>query len=402
MSLSKKNKIVAGMLCVVALALVPGCFIYPPDITYSSYLVPNLGNKDPAITQDQDNPGQVMYDIGGSSVSARYLKEDELTALFPDQSKDGEYSTNPYSYGNWVNPDLGYIPNRFSVFSVTVINRVFPKMWLDPTEAVLITDTGEILHSYTVNIASAKYGKSFEDYYRSILGQSGNEFYRYEMRIGMVRGKNYGLEEYIFRGDQYEGKIAFDALRPEVKKARLIFKGVVFRFDAFNRPSDVVDVAFNWDRKIDKKVMTQEEKQKLLEREKVRIKYTGTQQMVGARTNDSARTPRAIDRALATGGPQMEKCFMDRYRRGEVNPGQMTLSLTIDPSGAVTSQNVTDVKGINSENFMNCILDVLKTVQFEKIEDMPTEGTNIVKGPARPVNITYVLEFSVYTEDANK
>jgi len=275
-------------------------------------------------------------------------------------------------------------------------------MWLDPTEAVLITDTGEILHSFTTSIAASKYGKSFEDYYRSILGQSGNDFYRFEMRQGMVRGKNYGLEEYIFRGDQYTGLIAFDTLRPEVKRARLVFKGVVFRFDAFNRPSDMAYVAFNWDRKIDKKVLTQEEKQKLLEREKVRIKYTGTQQIVGARTNDSARNPRAIDRVIATGGPQMEKCFMDRYRRGEVNPGVMTLSLTIDPSGAVSSQNVTDVKGINSENFMNCILDAIKTVKFEKIEDMPTEGTNIVKGPARPVNITYVLEFSVYTEEAKQ
>jgi len=253
-----------------------------------------------------------------------------------------------------------------------------------------------------VSIAASKYGKSFEDYYRSILGQSGNDFYRYEMRLGMVRGKNYGLEEYIFRGDQYEGKIAFDTLRPEIKRVKLIFKKVVYRFDAFNRPSDVVDIAFNFDRKIDKKVITREEYQKSLEKEKVRIKYTGTQQIVGARTNDSARSPRAIDRAMETGGPQMEKCFLDRYRRGEVVPGQMTLSLTIDPSGEVSSQNVADVQGINSEPFMNCVLEVIKTLKFDKIVDMPSEGTNIVKGPARPVNVTYRLEFSVYVEEGQK
>ena len=171
-----------------------------------------------------------------------------------------------------------------------------------------------------------------------------------------------------------------------------------FRFDAFNRPSDVVDVSINWDRKIDKVVVTREMRQLELEKEKVRIKFAGTQQMVGARTNDSARSPRAIDRGLETTSAGMEKCFMDRYRKGEVVPGRMTLSFTIDPAGSVTSQNVTEVTGINNEQFMNCILEVVKTAKFEKIEDLPTEGTNVVKGPARPVNVTYPLEFSVFTE----
>jgi hypothetical protein len=123
---------------------------------------------------------------------------------------------------------------------------------------------------------------------------------------------------------------------------------------------------------------------------------------VGARTNDSARAPRSIDRTMEAGASQMEKCFLDRYRKGEVNPGRMTLSFTIEPSGLISSQNVTEVQGINSEPFMNCILDVVKTLKFEKIADMPMEGTNIVKGPARPVNVTYPLEFSVATEEEKK
>lgn len=402
MSLSKKSRIITCVLCAVPVVLIAGCFLYPPEIRYNSYLVPNTTVKDPAISIDQDTPDMVVYDIGGSSVTVRNMQEAELNALFPDESKNGQYSTNPYTYGNWVDPNLGYTPNRFTVFNVSIVNRVFPKMWLDPTEAILITDTGEILHSYTVSIAASKYGKSFENYYRSILGQSGNDYYRYEMRLGMVRGKNYGLEEYIFRGDQYAGIIAFDTLRPEVKKVKLVFKKVVYRFDAFNRPSDFVDVSFNFDRKIDKVEITHEMRQKELEREKVRVRFEGTQQLVNARTNDSARSPRAIDRGLETATAQMEQCFIERYRRGEVVPGRMILSFTIDPSGAVTSQNVTEVQGINSEPFMNCILDVVKTVKFEKIEDMPLEGTNIIKGPARPVNVTYPLGFSVYSDETKE
>lgn len=400
MSLRVNKKLSLYVLFILPLIIVAsGCFLYPPEIRYNSYLVANVSDKDAAKSIDSDT-GSLIYDIGGSSVVVRNMPEVELNALFPEESKNGKYSTNPYTYGNWIDPDLGYTPNRFTVFSVSILNRVFPKMRLDPREAMLITDTGEVLHSYTVNVASAQYGKSFENYYRSILGQSGNDFYRYEMRLGMVRGKSYGLEEDIFRGDNYTGLITFDGIRPEVKRVQLVFKKVVYRFDAFNRPSDTVDVTINWDRKIDKVVVTREMRQKELEREKVRIKFSGSQQMVGARTNDSARSPRAIDRGLEVTSVAMEKCFLDRYRKGEVIPGRMTISFTVDPSGAVSSQNVTEVSGINSELFMNCILDVVKTAKYEKIVDLPTEGTNLVKGPAVPVNVTYPLEFSVYIDEA--
>lgn len=399
MSLRVKKKVLLSVLFILPLLMVAsGCFLYPPEIRYNASLVPNLDEKDATKTIDKDTGG-VIFDIGGSSVVVRPVPEAELNSLFPEESKQGKYSTNPFTYGNWIDPDLGYTPNRFTVFSVTILNRVFPKMRLDPREAYIITDTGEVLHSFTVNVASARYGKSFENYYRSILGQSGNDFYRYEMRLGMVRGKNYGLEEDIFRGDSYTGLIAFDALRPEIKRIQIVFNKVVYRFDAFNRPSDTVDVQINFDRKIEKVVVTREMRQLELEKEKVRIKYTGAQQMVGARTNDSARSPRAIDRGLEATQAAMEKAFMDRYRKKEVAPGRMTVSFTIDPSGTVTSQNVTEVTGINSEPFMNAILEVVKTAKFEKIEDLPTEGTNIVKGPARPVNITYPLEFTIYNID---
>ncbi|MCE5252361.1 AgmX/PglI C-terminal domain-containing protein [bacterium] len=398
MTIAVKRKIIVSLILALPFLLAVSCFLYPPEIRYSSYLVPNMESNDPAYSIEKDTGG-VVYDLGGSSIVVKYMTDAELNELFPEESAHGLYSTNPYSYGNWIDPDLGYTPNRFTVFGVTIVNRTFAKMRLDPVEAVLITDLGETFHSYTVSIAAARYGNSFENYFKSILGQSGNEFYRYEMRLGMVRGKNYGLDEIIFRGDSYTGLIAFDPLRPEVKKCRLDLHDVVYRFDAFNRPADVVDVSFNLDRKVDKVVVTREMKQKELEREKVRIRMTGPQQLVGNRVNDSSRNARAIDKALEDNVSPMETCFLTRYRRGEVNPGQMMLSFTIDPSGRVTSQNVLEVTGINSENFMNCILDVIKTLKFDTIQDMPNEGTNIVKGPAKPVNVTYPLTFSVYVEE---
>ncbi|MBN1291515.1 MAG: energy transducer TonB [Candidatus Latescibacteria bacterium] len=398
MPMAVKRKIVLLLMLSLPVLLAVSCFLYPPEIRYSSYLVPNLEEKDPLKMPDEDTGG-VSYDLGGSSIIVDYMYEKELNELFPEESTHGLYSTNPYTYGNWIDPDLGYTTNRFTVFNVSVINRTFAKMRLDPTEAILITDLGETYHSYTVSIAAAKYGNSFENYYKSILGQSGNEFYRYEMRLGMVRGKNYGLDEVIFRGDSYSGLIAFDPLRPEVKRVQLVLNDIVYRFDAFNRPADVARVSFNFDRVIDKIEVTPEMRLAELEREKVRIRMAGPEHMVGNRVNDTARNARAIDSALESNISQMEKCFIDRYRRGEVDPGNMMVSFTVEPNGTVSSQNVLEVTGINSENFMNCILDVIKTLKFQEIVDMPSEGTNIVKGPAMSVNISYPITFSVYTEE---
>jgi len=393
-----KQKILLAVLLALPLCLAISCFLYPPDIRYSSYLNPVITSDDPAYEKDEETES-ISYNLGESTIVVRYMKEDELNALFPEESQRGYFSTNPYTYGDWIDPDLGYTPNRFTVFEVTVINRAFAKMSLDPREAVLITDLGEIYHSYTTSVAAARYGNSFENYYKTIRGQSGNEHYRYEMRLGMVRGKNYGLEEMIFRGDSYSGLITFDPLRPEVKRVRLVIKDIVYRFDAFNRPSDMVTVSFDFERKIEKQIITREMRLAELEREKVRIRMAGPRQLVGNRVNDSARNDRAIDRSLESAVPSMETCFIDLYRRDEVDPGNLVLSFTIEPDGSVSSQNVIEVEGINSEDFMNCILDVVHGIKFDAIQDMPTEGTNIVKGPAKPVNVIYPLDFIIYVEE---
>ncbi len=393
-----KQKILISVLLVLPLCLAVSCFLYPADIRYSSYLKPIITSDDPAYSMDEDT-NSIYYDLGGSSIVVRYMNENELNALFVEESSHEYYSTNPYTYGNWVDPDLGYTPNRFTIFEVTIVNRSFAKMSIDPTELLLHTDIGEVYHSYTTSVAAAKYGNSFENYYKSIRGQSGNDHYRYEMRLGMVRGKNYGLGEMIFRGDSYSGLITFDPLRPEVIRARIEMPDIVYRFDAFDRPSDVVNISFDFERAIEKEIITREMRLAELEREKVRINMPGPRQLVGNRINDSARNDRSIDRILGSGAETMETCFIERYRRDEVDPGNLVLSFTIEADGIVSSQNVIEVIGINSEDFMNCILDVVRQLKFDVIQDMPLTGTNIVKGPAKPVNVIYPLDFTVYIEE---
>jgi len=218
---SFKQKILISVVILLPILIVASCFLYPPEIRYNSYLVPNTSNMGPQFAIDEEM-NSFIFDLGGTSIEVKYMTEDELNALFPEESSQGLYSTNPYTFGNWIDPNLGYTPNRFTTFQISIINRNFAKMRIDPVEAELITNLGETYHSYTFSVAAAKYDNSFENYYRTLRGQSGNEYYRHEMRLGMVMGKNFGLEEVVFRGDTYSGLITFDKLRPEVTKVQLI------------------------------------------------------------------------------------------------------------------------------------------------------------------------------------
>jgi len=393
----KKRYLVSLALLLPFLVVVTG-FLTPPEIRYSSILESVLPENDTDYSLDEDTQA-IIYDIGGSSIEVRFMNEEELNNQFPEESNDGVYSTNPYTYGDWIDPDLGYTPVRFTTFEVALINRTFAKMKIDPTEAILLTDQGEALHSYTFSLAAARYGNSFEDYYRTRRGMSGNEYYRYEMRLGMVRGKNYGLDEIIFRGDSYSGLITFDPLRDDVQRCQLQLNDIIYRFDAFNRPVDVTDAYFNFSRIVNREEISDEMRTALMNRERVRIDTSGNRQFVDNRVNDNARSEYAVDRAIESVFPQMETCFLDPYRRDEVDPGNMLVSFTIATDGTISSQNVIEVEGINSEDFMNCILNVIMNLNFDAIEDMPLEGTSIVKGPAEPVNVLYPLDFMVYLAD---
>ena len=115
MPMAVKRKIVLLLMLSLPVLLAVSCFLYPPEIRYSSYLVPNLDENDPLKSIDEDSGG-VVYDLGGSSVVVDYMYENELNDLFPEESTHGFYSTNPYTYGNWIDPDVGYTPNRFYCF----------------------------------------------------------------------------------------------------------------------------------------------------------------------------------------------------------------------------------------------------------------------------------------------
>ena len=235
-------------LGIVLMLLLSGCsFFIPPTMLYKNELIPRpaQGLEEQYIV-GQD--GSVAYAIEGLRVKVEPLTDDQLNALLPEDSSKGKFSTNPYTYGNWVDPLLGYRPKRFTVFRVAVINDIYAKVLLDPIKALLYTDQGEVLHSY--GLPSFSPHKSFERYYRAIRGQSGNEFYRFDLRMGNARSTAYIENQKVFKGEKYAGLIAFDPLNEEVRQVRLVLKDFVLKFDASGQPLETVDITLEFEQHI--------------------------------------------------------------------------------------------------------------------------------------------------------
>ncbi|MED5415628.1 MAG: hypothetical protein VYC64_11790, partial [Candidatus Latescibacterota bacterium] len=150
-------------------------------------------------------------------------------------------------------PLLGHTPNRFTVFRVTVSNDIYAKVLLDPLAALLNTDRGEVLHSF--GIPSYSSNRSFERYYRGIRGQSGNEFYRFDTRMGNVRSSAFLEDTKVFKGESYSGLLTFSPLEEEVERVQLVLEDFVLKFDASDQPLETVDIFFDFDRKISKTVV---------------------------------------------------------------------------------------------------------------------------------------------------
>lgn len=247
-------------ICVAGLmgCATPG-FVYdmlPPVYEYSSRLVPGTqpgGGPNHTINED----GSITYDHEGLRITARAVSDAELNERYPDISYQGRFSANPFTYGNWRDPDLGYTPTRFTVFEIDVFNPVLPKVELFPSQAVLRTNRGEEYTFYSVNLEESD--NSFEEYYTLMRGPGGNEQYRFDQRMGIVREQLYRPDHRVFKGGDYGGYLVFGPLEEGVASAELRFDGIAIQFDEADNPSRRIDVSFGFDLRTGKRQLQGEE-----------------------------------------------------------------------------------------------------------------------------------------------
>ena len=375
-----------------ALTLLAGCaLLFPPRYEYSSLLVPTPGSGGGYAAGDD---GVLAHEAEGLRVEVKPMTDEELNRLFPLESGQGRYSSNPYTYGDYVDPAVGYVRNRFTVFRVTVRNRNHAKVELPPLRALLTTDReGEVLEPYGIRAGSARL--NFESYYRTLRGPSGNEYYRFNMRMGIVRTNNYLRGEKIFKGEEYGGFIVFEPLDDEVERATLHIRDLVLRFNAFDNPLKTVDLAFEFDRRRTVEVWEHREWREAAE-EATRARLASPSEVSGAVTGDITRDVTAIDAFAKSRLAEVNRCFETEFLAGRASEGEAAVRLTILPSGLVEDVRVLS-SSVVSTGVEECLQGVLRQWRFRVSTGAAPAGADSLAAPrtasSARVTATCIFEF---------
>ena len=233
------------VLALLAVGLLWGCAgLIPPKLGFQMHMEPLLpkGRGDYYIDLEDSS---VVFSKEGALIKIKHVTDDELNQQFPPLF-DGRH-VNPYTHEK-KDPDKGYIPPRFTVFHVTVINKTYAKIEFDPAKSVLITGTGESYRYYDPGRKGTNPlgGNTFSAYYRTELGISGYEKELSLERMGVVYKTVYHRHRPIFKESQFTGFLVFDPLPGGNQEILIQMNEFVLSFDASGNPENTVDVEFRF------------------------------------------------------------------------------------------------------------------------------------------------------------
>ncbi len=244
-------------LFFVLIILLTGCdstyhyIVFPPEridyvlIPDSGLVKKNLDTTEYIISADKKS---ISFDKKDFKIEIKYMSDYQLNKFeFPEQSINGIYSTNPFTYGNWIDPTLGYTPNRFTVFKVTIYNYSASKINFNPENAFLDTERGDKFYCYGREEKTSKY-QSLEAYFKKKKGSSGVDDDVYESRMGIIRRTVHTLGKPIFRSDVKDGLIVFEPLPDDAGKIKLTIKDFILGYDENNEASEFTTLSFYFNR----------------------------------------------------------------------------------------------------------------------------------------------------------
>lgn len=382
-----------------SLLLLSGCsFFYPSLYERVSLLVPHH-QQEPSYSVEED--GTIAYAIEGLRIEVRYMTDRELNALAPEESSQGKYSYNAYTYGDYIDPETNYVRNRFTVFKVAVYNLSFPKIELQPLQSLLTTNRkGEELTPYGIQTGSAP--QSFESYYRSLKGFTGNEDYRFDMRMGQVRSSNYDVGEKIYKGENYGGYIVFDALADEVEEVHLHIRDFILKFNAFDQSLQTFDINFSFARQVQQSALVAKTNLEVLHAA-TQARLQAPSQISGHAADDLARTPSTIDAFVRSHLNTLNRCFAQQFQAGQALPGTVTIRFVILSSGLIESAHIV-ASTVDNDSVADCLIDQIKRWRLRPSGSLTnsaaadsTTGAPAPPSPSFPglekVAATCILEF---------
>ena len=182
-----------------------------------------------------------VFRTEGLVIKVAYRSKQALNREYPD-AREGRVNLNPFTYGTRMDNDLGYAPDRFTVFELDLNNIGRPRVQFAAQDAELVTDRGGRLRPWGTQKGEAVH--TFEEYYRARRGPGGNDQQWYRERMAIVEKSLYRGDGPLFKGQRQRGKLVFSLLHPEVASVRLHLRDVVIAFDEHGLPTERIDLEF--------------------------------------------------------------------------------------------------------------------------------------------------------------
>ncbi|MBM3280604.1 MAG: hypothetical protein FJY95_21380 [Candidatus Handelsmanbacteria bacterium] len=243
-----RSLLAPGALALFTAVLAGGCAggLIPTKQKYVVEMNAVLPEGRGDFSTDPDDSSTV-FSKEGLLIKVKPLSDEELNRRFPPLY-DGRH-VNPYTFDQ-KEVSTSYIPPRFTVFDVAVINNTYAKIQFDPAKAVMVTGDGRSYRYYDPGREGhlAEGGNSFSKYYRVELGISGYEKELALERMGVVYKSVYHRDRPVFKEDRRQGLLVFDPLPQDYKEGEVVlhFNGFVLSFDASGKPENTVDVEFRY------------------------------------------------------------------------------------------------------------------------------------------------------------
>lgn len=248
MSMRAKAVYAPYILIMPLVALAWGCVagLIPTKQKYVVEMKSVLPEGRGDYTIDPDDSSMV-FSKEGLLIKIKPLPDGELNRRFPPLF-DGRH-VNPYTFDQ-KEVQASFIPPRFTVFDVTVINKTYAKIEFDPAKTSMVTSDGQTFRYYDPGREGylAEGGNSFSKYYRVELGISGYEKELALERMGVVYKSVYHRGRPVFKEDQRQGLLVFDPLPQDYKDGEVVlnFNQFVLSFDASGNPENTIDVEFRF------------------------------------------------------------------------------------------------------------------------------------------------------------
>ena len=194
--------------------------------------------------------GTVTFVLNRLEVSVRPMIDEELNRQYPAQSNNAsgptdELPSNPFTYGNWVDPKTGKSPQRLSIFKVTIKNYEYPKVKLDPLKIYLESSNGRKYYPWGAY--------DVEEYFRRFpRAFNGLGYTRYDERRDIVTQAKYPDDEFCFSGQEVQGYVIFTKIHDDVEQVALHIADLGLRYNYRREPVEEIDLSFRFRRDLQK------------------------------------------------------------------------------------------------------------------------------------------------------